>query len=118
MAEPYKHEANGQENNVSHCAPALLALGALPPMLANARPAALLASAAPLPMLANAAAAALLALPTPPPMLAHARTAAFLAPAALISLLDPRVGSLDPRNKRASGFKLSLRRAVFHGPTS
>ena len=57
----------------------LLALAALPPVLAEAAAAALLAPAALPPVLAEAAAAALLALAALPPVLADAAAAAILA---------------------------------------
>ena len=68
-------------------AAALLALAALPPVLAEAAAAALLAQAAPPPVLADAAAAALLALAALPSVLAEAAAAALLALAALPPML-------------------------------
>jgi len=56
---------------LAHANPAaVLALAALPPVLADTGAAALLALAAPPPVLADAAAAALLAIPALPPVLA------------------------------------------------
>ena len=63
-------------------AAALLALAALPPVVADATTAAVLAHAAPPPVLAEAAAAAVLAQGAPPPVLAEAAVAAVLARAA------------------------------------
>ena len=58
--------------NDNHHRTALLAVAALPPVLADARAAALLALAAYPPVLADARAAALLASAAPPPVLADA----------------------------------------------
>ena len=62
---------------------AILALAALPPVLAEAAAAALLAAGALLSVLADTAAAAIFAVGAPPVMLADADATAFLAPAAL-----------------------------------
>ena len=70
-----------------HVTAALLALAALPTVLADAGAATLLAGTAPPPVLADAAAAALLALAALPPVLADAAAAAVLALAALPPVL-------------------------------
>ena len=74
------------ESHVTAAA-ALLALAALPSMLADAAAAAVLAQGAPPPVLADAAAAAVLALGALPPVLAKAAAAAVLARGALSPVL-------------------------------
>ena len=68
-------------------ASALLALAALPPVLADAAAAAVFAQGTPPPVLAETAAAALLANTALPPVLADAAAAALLAPAAPLTVL-------------------------------
>ena len=75
------------QNNHVITAATLLALAALPPVLAEAAAAALLAMPALSPVLAEAAAATLLAGAAPPPVLAHAFAAALLAGVALPPVL-------------------------------
>ena len=75
-----------EENHVTATA-ALLALGAPPPVLAEAAAAAVLAPVALPPVLADTAAAAVLAQGALPPVLAEAAAAAVLAPAALPPVL-------------------------------
>ena len=77
---------------------ALLALAALPPVLAEAATAALLALTALPPVLADASATALLALTAPPPVLADASAAALLAFAALPPVLA-RLGHPPPQGR-------------------
>ena len=75
------------EENHGAAAAAVLALGAPPPVLADASAAAVLAPAAHPPMLAHAAAAAVLARAALPPVLADAAAAAVLAAVALPPVL-------------------------------
>ena len=75
------------ENSHVTAAATLLALAALPSMLANAATAALLARAAMPSVLADAGAAALLAAAASPPVLADAAATALLADAALPPVL-------------------------------
>ena len=74
----------------------LLALAALPPVLAEAAAAAILALGAPPPVLADAAAAAVLAPVAHPPVLADATAAALLAHAALPPVLALLVHHFHP----------------------
>ena len=71
--------SHGFTSNDNHHRTALLALAALPPVLADARAAALLAIVALPPVLAEAGAAALLASVAPPPVLAEAGAVALFA---------------------------------------
>ena len=79
-------------------AAALLALAALPPVLAEAAAAALLAPAALPPVLAEAAAAALLALAAPPPVLADAAATAVLAQSAMPPVLADGVKTRNSKS--------------------
>ena len=84
---PFEFKFDLRRLEDDHLTAALLALAALPPVLAEAAATALLAQAALPPVLADAAASALLTPSAPPPVLTDAASSALLALAALPPVL-------------------------------